>query len=42
MTKRECYDRLLNEGVNERTAIALCNFFDSTELEEFVEFLEYE
>ena len=43
MTRKEkLYDRLEELGVDERMKIALCNYFDSKELEEFVEFLEDE
>lgn len=40
--KAELYDRLKELGVDETTTIALCNFFSSSGLEEFVEFYEEE
>ena len=43
MTRKEkLYNRLEELQVDERMNKALCNYFDSRELEEFVEFLENE
>ena len=38
--KEDLYDRLVALDVERNMGIALCNYFDATELEEFVEFLE--
>lgn len=40
--KENCYDRLVELNIEENLINALCNWFDSRELEEFVEFLEEE
>lgn len=40
--KREAYDKLMELGVEENMTVALCNFFDSNQLSEFIEFLEEE
>ena len=41
MTSNECY-AYLEEVYGEAVAVDLCNFFDSTVLTEFVEFLKQE
>jgi len=40
--KGKLYDRLMLMGMERNMAVAICNWFDSAELEEFVEFLENE
>ena len=40
--KEKLYDRLQNMNVEENLIIALCNYFDSSELEGFVDFLKEE
>jgi hypothetical protein len=42
MSKEDLYDKLIILGVEDNMATALCNWFSSAELEEFVEFLETE
>jgi len=41
-TKEELANRLEELGVEEKMVIALCNYFNSNELTEFVDFLEDE
>ena len=41
-TKEELYDEMLDMGVKPAMARALCNWMDSSELAEFVEFLSTE
>ena len=42
MNKGECYDKLIALGVDKPMTVALCNWFSSADLTEFIEFLEEE
>ena len=42
MNKAELYDKLESMMIDDRMILALTNYFSSTELEEFTEFLEEE